>query len=92
MNFSLDYDGTYDADPEFWLQFVKDAQKNGDNVYVVTERSLDESEDIDPELVKLCHVIACNGAAKKDVTEQLGIDIDIWIDNKPKRIYKSKDE
>lgn len=87
MKIALDYDGTYTADPRLWFAFVKLAQTLGHTVLCVTMRSKEEARDMDPELiVEVSQLICTNRKAKKPFVEDLGINIDIWIDDNPEWI------
>lgn len=38
MNISLDYDGTYTEDPEFWHEVIRLAKDRGHNIYCISFR------------------------------------------------------
>lgn len=78
MRIALDYDGTYSADPEFWNGFIVSAHHRGHEVVCVTRRH--ESQAI----TMPCAVHYTDYWAKVPFVEQLGIKIDIWIDDEPK--------
>lgn len=88
--FSLDYDGTFTADPELWLEFVKRAHERGHKVVVVTMRHLHETEDnsFDPRLKALVTVFPTGRKAKKAHMRKQGVHIDIWIDDNPDWLYE----
>jgi len=79
---ALDYDDTYTKDPEFWLEFIKNAQARGHIVRVATMRCYWE-DDMDPRLLALIPVDFCCGKAKKITLAQRGLHPDIWIDDRP---------
>lgn len=86
MKIALDYDGTYTADPPLWDRFIRWARLGGHKVYIVTMRhAKDDTIDSIPEGVN--GVVYCDGGRKKTVTESLGIDIAIWIDDNPEGIH-----
>lgn len=90
MIFALDYDNTFSRNPRFWETFIEEAFGYGYSVYIVTSRGEDtpiEHHDYLKDEHKV-HTIYCNYRAKKLVTEQLGIKIDIWIDDNPKYIVE----
>lgn len=81
MIIGLDYDNTYTKNTEFWNRFLHLCVLSGVEVYVTTSRADDTPIEIYPE--GIVDVIYCRYMAKKDVTENLGIHIDIWIDDDP---------
>lgn len=91
MKVALDFDGTFTADPGFWFNFVRTAQSFGHQVWIVTAR--DEINDgiawnavmpkARPPIFAPCDVIFCDGRTKRKVTRELGIEIDVWIDDNP---------
>ncbi len=87
---ALDYDGTYTADPELWLNFVKIAQSRGHKVVCVTMRYQHEIEaaDFDPRLKELVTVFPTGREAKKKHMRMKGWNIDIWIDDVPEWIFE----
>ena len=85
---SLDYDGTFTADPELWLDFVKKAQARGHEVIVVTMRSPLEAKSIDPRLSELVQVMPTDRKAKRTFARTHGKVVDIWIDDVPEWIFE----
>lgn len=85
---SLDYDGTFTADPELWLEFVKTAQKRGHTVVVVTMRSEEEAKLIDPRLTELVEILPTNRHAKKKFARMHGKEINIWVDDCPEFLFE----
>lgn len=83
MNIALDYDGTFTADPVFWLRFVRNALDAGHVVYCVTMLEPHQTHDMDFELQCMVKVITTSSKAKKPFVDALGIKIDIWIDDRP---------
>lgn len=88
--FSLDYDGTYTADPELWLEFIKRAHERGHKVVCVTMRHLHETKDadFDPRLSALVKVFPTSRKAKKQFMRMQGWKIDVWIDDNPDWLYE----
>lgn len=84
---SLDYDGTYTADPELYLEFTKEAILRGHKIYVVTMRYPSELASIDPKLVEVATmVIPTSRQAKRPFVKSLGIEINIWVDDNPRAV------
>jgi hypothetical protein len=87
MNISLDYDSTYTADPALWSGFISLVKERGHGIYCVTARYEHERENMDPGLG--IPIIFCNQQAKRQVVEEQGIHIHIWIDDNPKNIFQA---
>jgi len=89
---ALDYTDCYSLDPEFWDEFIKMAYAKGYIIYCISDRM--ETEDL-PVLNSIGKVIGeencffTEGEAKKDYAKEHNLDIDIWIDDKPKKIIKN---
>ena len=86
MLISLDYDGTYTADPELWLDFVKHAQSNGHTVICVTMRYPHEN-NVDLRLTALVNVMYTSRKAKKQFARTQGVVPTIWIDDNPEWLF-----
>lgn len=91
LKIAVDYDDTYTADPELWYDFMRTAQDRGHKVFICTYR--DDRYDVDAELSYLevqFEIVYTRGVAKKWWCEQFGPgEVDIWIDDKPERIYEN---
>lgn len=92
MNIGLDFDGTVTTNSKMWSEIVKIFNKNNINVYIVTYRNLIDydNSDID-EFVNdtKIEVIYTNCKAKDRFCKELGINIDIWIDDNPVGVLTS---
>lgn len=87
MKIALDYDGTYTNDPLLWDKFIDSCQLRDHEVMVVTFRGDDTPID---------HYIPVNifytaAHPKRAFMENLGIDIDVWIDDLPELIVQESD-
>lgn len=92
LNIAVDYDETYTADPDLWYVFMSHARERGHNVFICTYR--DDRFDVDNTLSFLdragFEIIYTRGVAKKWWCQQFGPgEVDIWIDDKPNRIYEN---
>lgn len=95
MRIALDYDNTYSADPTFWDSFIVNARHHGHEVFIVTAR--DERFDRTAPLVELekksfalggpLKIWWCRGVAKKWFMHHFGVDVDVWVDDKPESIF-----
>lgn len=95
MIIALDYDGTYTADKGLWRSFILNAQFRGHTVYMVTLR--DERLDYEEEFKYIkdtyqVDTIFCSGHSKRQVTQDHGIFVDIFIDDQPEFIPKGVDQ
>ena len=80
MNISLDWDNTFTADTKRWQKFI-DLFSVDHEIYIVTSRSPDVPIEFIPD--GLAGIIYCSYRAKRKVTEEQGIKIDVWIDDAP---------
>lgn len=85
MVFSLDYDGTYSEDNELWLDFIDKAKARGHEVICISARDQDD-KDICKELLSRVRFVGTSGAHKYEYAFQLGINVDVWIDDMPECI------
>ena len=86
MRIALDFDETFTLHPEFWARFVRETEREGHYVAIVTAR--DEHHDgINWSSVGLgaapCRVIWCDGLPKKEFCASIGEKFDVWIDDNP---------
>jgi acid phosphatase class B len=94
INIGLDYDGTYTADPTLWDRFIDMAYLLGHEVYLVTSRPAEESDEVYKALadkIPVRNFFYTGGIAKEDYVQNAdNIKIDIWIDNEPEFITENK--
>lgn len=83
MLIALDYDGTYTADPELWLAFVRTAHASGHRVICATMRTPSEVADMDPRLLASVEVVCTHRQAKVTALRDRGVAPDVWIDDSP---------
>jgi hypothetical protein len=94
MNISLDYDGTYTRDPDFWNAVVASAMMRGHIVYVVTFRTPEQGVEVLNSIGKIVgkdHVYFTSMQSKRNYMEKNGISIDVWIDDMPDCIIRGID-
>lgn len=84
---AIDYDKTYDTNPEKWDKVIDILEEYGDEVIIVSSKGAMEYYNIiGPPGVD---VYTTGGTAKKKYMKHLlGEKVDIWIDNNPKSIIK----
>jgi len=88
MNIALDYDGTFTEDPGLWLKFIESAQAHGHTVMLVTMRY--PVEQVTSQLK--CPVHYTSRQAKRRYMQNMGIEIQVWIDDIPEFILHSTQE
>lgn len=87
MRLALDFDATYTLDPDFWDEFIGNAEAVGHKVILATYRH--EVHDAHPLIDALTiPVYFTDGQAKKPFLEKLGIVVDVWIDDRPMTIIE----
>lgn len=91
MHIGLDWDGTVTAESTGFANFVNDMKTLGHKVYIVTMRYPSECVR-DPMMRRWAHgvdgIIPTSRRAKKDVVDELGIKIHVWIDDHPEAVNK----
>lgn len=86
MHIAIDYDGTYTLDPYFWDNFKEMVALRGHVVSIITKRGVDHKGLLDmPEW----QVIHTNLQAKQERCKDLGLHVDVWIDDDPINIISS---
>lgn len=91
-NIALDYDATASTNVKFWQNFVVLAQANGYNVYIVTARHPNRMEEPKLYFEHLVRgIIATSHKAKKAYCREIGLEIDIFIDDSPWNVYVNID-
>lgn len=75
MKIALDYDGTYDSDPELWEKFITLAKGRGHEVKIVTLR--DDGLRMPVTSVPVMYSIG----RKRECW-----DADVWIDDHPENV------
>lgn len=89
MRFSLDFDGTYTADPIMWEKWIDMVTSMGHEVYCVSfrpHRRMQKVYDSVGRVIGQERCISTNGIAKKKYVDSIGLKIDIWIDDTPEML------
>lgn len=87
MKILLDHDGTYSLDPQSWDAFIFWFKFKGHEIYMVTSRcDNDPLPDYDYLKVAGIPIYYTNYMGKRQFMEDLGIKIDVYIDDNPKYI------
>jgi len=87
MIISVDYDGTYSADPATFDLIISEFQQNGHKVIIVTARGDNEPVTINPNLD--LEVFYTEGTDKDPyMRDKHDIDVDIWVEDRPQSVGK----
>ena len=85
--FAIDYDNTYGDDPELWNEFIVSAKQRGHVVIMVTYRSPD-IPILDAPNIEIIYTDHNHKAPY--LMEHHDIDVDVWIDDWPELIGKTR--
>ena len=92
MNIAIDFDGTYTTDPELWDEIVDRLLARGHSVWCVTSRIANQKNRREVVIPNVT-TIFCGMAAKIwHMETNVGIKIDIWIDDDPAMCAFGKDD
>lgn len=87
-NIALDFDATASTNIPFWQMFCGLAHDKGYRVYVVTARHPNRLNIIKAAFEGHVEgIIATSHMAKMHYCQQIGLRIDIWIDDSPWNVY-----
>lgn len=94
LNIALDYDNTYSADPNFWIQFIQTSMDYGHNVFIVTYRDDRYDRNSDLEFLNaIIPVYYTRGCAKKWWMNQFAPEehskVHIWIEDRPESVFEN---
>lgn len=87
---ALDWDGTFSADRELWLEFIRLAGSRGHRVFIATARRTDQCDEIMRVVGPLgVPIVATGGKPKINAVDDLaGYLPDIWIDDEPDLLFR----
>lgn len=89
MIIALDYDDTFTKAPDFWYDFMAKCDVESHLVIGVTMRHESEAKEMNSDYLRMCEkVYYTDRKAKRDFMADLGIHVDIWIDDRPDFIIK----
>lgn len=86
LTIAIDFDDTWTAHPEMWLEFAQAARRHGHHVFICTMRGACEEndEEIYGKGVPLdMQIVYAYGLTKVFACREKGIEVDIWIDDAP---------
>jgi len=91
LTFGLDFDDTFTADPEWAAEFIAITERRGHRVLIVTGRRRDDESEMTIRLAQIEYgtnqrVIWAEMGSKLYAVEQLGITIDVWVDDDPRKL------
>lgn len=101
MNIAIDFDDTITADGKCFVNIIKEFQKAGHTIYIVSSRrnTMDNYRYIEHFLLKHLSendsisevgILLCYDEPKQMFVRRNKIDISIWIDNDPNSITKGR--
>ena len=79
----LDYDGSYNVFPELFDMIIKQCLKQGYKVILATMRYPQEEDSGLRELSKKIKIYYTGRKAKFIYLKNIGIEPDLWIDDRP---------
>ena len=90
MLIAIDFDDTLTADSQLWLEFIESANALGHRCICITARRQTEDNVESIENWMTMHgvhlpVVFTGLASKVEHAKKMGLKIDIWIDDDPKR-------
>lgn len=90
MIISIDYDGTWSADPRLFTAFVVTARQHGHTILMITQRGPEwRVPEMDVIEAVISHpIIFAAGKTKVDAATDAGFNVDIWIDDNPYAMVK----
>ncbi len=83
MRFALDFDGTYSDDKGLWDKFIGNCLQRDHEVVVVTFRPDDCPIEFNTFGIPVYYT---NGIPKRKFMDNLGVKINVWIDDMPELI------
>lgn len=88
MKIAIDFDGTFAEDPGMFGDIVQCMQDHGHKVYIVTNRLERQKKFVEEVVLSECEasIIYAGAVPKAYYMKEQGIDIDLWIDDKPESI------
>jgi hypothetical protein len=92
MIISLDFDDTYTRDPRFWDLFAQSAIAQGHTIICVTMRYPEEGQQVRESLGKIIgedNLYFTGRLAKEKFMLNLGINVSVWVDDRPFWILNS---
>lgn len=90
MLIAIDYDDTLTADAQLWMKFIETAKSLGHRCICITARrdTPDNNESIERWMsmhgVEL-PVYYTGLSSKVEYAKRIGLKVDIWVDDDPKR-------
>lgn len=91
-NIALDFDATASTNIPFWKNFVMMAHSQNYDVYIVTARHPNRIEEIEEHFKGIVRgIIATSHKAKQPFCQDMGLRMDIFIDDSPWNVYVNID-
>lgn len=90
MLISIDYDGTFTADPDLWRRFIADAERQGHRVICVTGRKAAPDYSREPRLPESVPVVLAGDDWKRHAAAKAGYAVTVWIDDMPEMVAPTR--
>lgn len=91
LTIALDYHGTYKTDPKLWDCIINMFWLRKNTVICVSRNHDGKEDEIYDSIGKVIgkeNVYFTHGQNKLDFMADAGIEVDIWVDDKPQHILK----
>lgn len=89
MRIAIDYDKTFSAAPQMWIEVVSTMRSYGHHVFLVTNRKADDPIPLKAKQ-HFSGTFYAGPKFKREHMEKLGIKIDIWIDDMPGTVERQR--
>jgi len=91
MTISVDFDRTFEADPQMWGEFARKAVADGNTVVMISRRPEADRQTVADTLGEYAdafsQVLLVGGdTLKADAAQAAGISVDVWVDDSPQTI------
>lgn len=83
---AIDYDDTYTLAPSLWNGLIGIMHSYGWKIVIVTYRHSTQFQDMIKDIPHISDTIFTGGIAKQTYCENIGLNIDVWIDDSPEAI------
>src|ERR1700733_8606131 len=91
MLFALDFDGTYDRDPRFFLKLVELLRGHGHSVVCVTSRFEGFSDEVE-RAVGGMPIVYAGATWKRQAARNAGFHVHVWIEDLPEYVDRQDPE
>ena len=86
LTIGIDFDNTWTADPDLWLEFCMKAKQFGHTIIIATGRDKYAADIARYYLSEDLPIVFCGNQYKDIACQKAGYKVDIWIDDSPETI------